>query len=99
MKAGPIWHDYGIKVDADSVAGFGDSFRAGSGVTRLTFTRATPFLVIPISSAARLERSRVRPRTYGPRSLIRTVTDFPVVGLVTSTLEPSGKVLEAAVNS
>src|ERR1700722_9574703 len=54
---------------------------------------------MPSSSAARLDRSKLRPRTCGPRSLIRTVTDFPVLGLVTITLDPIGKVLEAAVIS
>src|SRR5262249_6862326 len=60
-------------------------------------TRATPFLVIPSFCAARLDKSNVRPRTCGPRSLIRTSTERPFSGLVTTTREPSGRVFDAAV--
>src|SRR5215469_17442830 len=60
-------------------------------------TRATPFLVIPSFCAARLDKSSVRPRTCGPRSLIRTSTERPFSGLVTTTCDPSGKVFDAAV--
>jgi len=52
---------------------------------------------MPIFCAAPLERSRLRPRTYGPQSLIRTVTDRPFRGFSTLTKDPSGNVLEAAV--
>jgi len=84
-------HDFGIEVE-DEPSGFES--------TRLTLTRATPFFVIPISSAACFERSRPRPWTPGPpRSLIRTFTERPVVGLVTITEEPIGKVREAAVKA
>jgi hypothetical protein len=84
-------HDFGIEVE-DEPSGFES--------TRFTLTRATPFFVIPISSAARFERSRPRPRTPGPpRSLIRTFTERPVAGLVTITEEPIGKVREAAVKA
>jgi hypothetical protein len=39
--------------------GDGDSCATGCELTGVTFTRATPFLVIPIFSAARFERSRL----------------------------------------
>ena len=64
---------------------------------RVTFTRATPARAIPSRSAARWDRSRPRPRTNGPQSLIRTRTDRPLRGLVTRTTDPSGKLLDAAV--
>ena len=54
---------------------------------------------MPIRSAARRERSRLRPATNGRRSLTLTFTDFPFRGLVTLTTEPSGNVREAAVSS
>ena len=56
----------------------------------LTFARPAP--TIPSASAAAYETSTVRPATYGPRSLTRTVTDLPVATLVTRNLVPNGKV-------
>ena len=41
----------------------------------------------------------MRPGTYGPRSLTRTVTDRPVATLVTRKRVPKGSVGWAAVNS
>src|SRR3984893_10435628 len=67
-------------------------------LTFVTFTRPTPFAVRPIFCAARCERSRLRPRTNGPRSLMRTLTERPFETLVTRTTEPSGSVREAAVS-
>ena len=64
----------------------------------VTCTLPTPLLVSPICRAAPCDRSSERPRTNGPRSLIRTTTDLPVSGLVTLTCEPNGKVLDAAVS-
>ena len=58
----------------------------GSFASILTF--ATPFLVRPICLAAACERSRCRPGTYGPRSLIFTWTDWPVSRLVTVAFVP-----------
>src|SRR5206468_3891790 len=43
-------------------------------------TGATPSCVIPSFCAALRERSRLRPRTYGPRSLMRTLTERPFLG-------------------
>ena len=84
-------HDFGTEVEEEP---------SGLESTRLTLTLATPFFVIPISSAACFDRSRPRPWTPGPpRSLIRTFTERPVVGLVTITEEPIGKVREAAVKA
>src|SRR5579862_1411979 len=92
-------NDYGVEADAESEPDLVDSPFAGLESMRLTLSRATPLSVIPSSSAARFERSRLRPRTCGPRSLIRTFTDLPFAGLVTNTVEPIGKILDAAVNS
>lgn len=86
-------YDFGGALETDTSAG------SASESTRLTLTLATPCCVIPIFSAARYERSRLRPRTLGARSLIRTFTERPVEGLVTMTVEPIGKVLDAAVNA
>src|ERR1700730_6850352 len=90
--------EFGVDED-ESAEGAGDLLVSAVESARLTFTCATPFLAIPIFSAARLDRSRLRPRTYGPRSLIRTFTELPVTGLVTTTEEPIGKVRDAAVKS
>ena len=65
----------------------------------LTRTRHTPLSVTPIRRAAPLERSRLRPLTYGPRSFIRTTTERPLSGFVTRTREPIGSVFEAAVSA
>jgi|HubBroStandDraft_4_1064222.scaffolds.fasta_scaffold222488_2 hypothetical protein len=65
----------------------------------VTFTPATPLCVIPIFSAALLERSRLRPWTKGPRSLMRTFTERPVSGLVITAVEPIGKLVDAAVRA
>src|SRR3954454_10093218 len=54
---------------------------------------------MPTASAAAFERSITRPWAYGPRSLMRTTTDFPLCSLVTLTLVPNGRVLWAAVRS
>jgi hypothetical protein len=40
-----------------------------------------------------------RPRTKGPRSVIVTTTDFPLLLCVTCTLVPNGKVRCAAVKA
>jgi hypothetical protein len=40
-----------------------------------------------------------RPRTKGPRSVIVTATDFPVLLCVTRTLVPNGNVRWAAVKA
>ena len=52
---------------------------------------------MPMACAAPLARSSVTPRVNGPRSLITTVTDFPLRGFVTVTCEPNGSVRCAAV--
>lgn len=39
----------------------------------------------------------IRPRTKGPRSVIVTITDFPLLLCVTRTLVPNGRVRCAAV--
>ena len=41
----------------------------------------------------------IRPRTKGPRSLIVTITDFPLLLCVTRTLVPNGRVRCAAVKA
>ncbi len=64
---------------------------------RAISTRATPLWSRPICCAACCERSMPRPRTYGPRSLIRTTTERPLLKLVTRTCEPIGRVRDAAV--
>src|SRR5262249_46747457 len=51
----------------------------------------------PRALAPALDRSMQRPLTYGPRSVIVTVTASPLFLLVTLTLEPKGSDLCAAV--
>ncbi len=41
----------------------------------------------------------IRPRTKGPRSVIVTITDFPLLLCVTRTLVPNGRVRCAAVKA
>lgn len=89
----------GEMLAGDAVASGCCSAFAVLGLIFATFTRPTPLCVRPISLAARSERSSVRPRTCGPRSLIRTTTDFPVVGFVTFAYDPRGRCLDAAVRS
>jgi len=60
-------------------------------------TGAWPDRTMPILPAAALDRSMIRPLTNGPRSLIRTMTDFPVREFVTFTLAPKGRLRCAAV--
>lgn len=48
---------------------------------------------MPIARADALERSMMRPRTKGPRSLILTTTVRPVARFLTFTRVPNGKVL------
>ena len=93
----PPSHNFGAEVQ-DEPSALEDSLVSDFESTRFTSTRATPFLVIPISCAARLDRSRPRPRPPG-RSLIRTFTERPVAGLVTITEEPIGKLRDAAVKA
>ena len=67
--------------------------------TTSSLTFATPPSTIPSVSAAAWETSTTRPRTYGPRSLTRTVTDRPLATFVTRSRVPNGNVGWAAVNS
>src|SRR3954451_16704516 len=55
---------------------------------------------MPTVSAAAFERSITRPWAYGPRSLMRTTTDWPVRSLVTRTLDRTAASLQSrcAVN-
>ena len=94
----PKSHNFGAEVEDEPIGELEDSLLSNFESTRFTPTRAIPFLVIPISSAARLDRSRPRPRSPG-RSLMRTFTERPVAGLVTITEEPIGKVRDAAVKA
>ena len=52
----------------------------------------------PIALAPAGVRSMIRPAMKGPRSLMRTITERPVLRLVTSTKVPNGSVRWAAVN-
>src|ERR1041384_2826252 len=54
---------------------------------------------IPIARAPAGVRSITRPRTNGPRSLIRTTTDLLFRVLVTRTMVPNGSLRCAAVSA
>src|SRR5262245_3742300 len=56
-------------------------------------------LEMPSNRAAAGARSMIRPRTKGPRSVIVTLTDFPLLVWVTRTLVPNGSVRCAAVKA
>ena len=60
------------------------------------FTRSIPLFVNPIFLAAAGERSIFLPGVTGPRSFILTSTERPFCVLVTRTMDPSGKVFDAA---
>src|SRR5262245_17294351 len=62
-------------------------------------TRATPLAVRPMTWAAALERSMMRPAMKGPRSLMRTSTLRPLAKCVTRTRVPNGNVRCAAVRA
>ena len=75
---------------------FADSIEPGANLSILS--RVTPFFKMPSLVAAPCDRSRLRPGTNGPRSLIRTRTERPFSGFDTSTTDPNGNVLDAAVS-
>ena len=60
--------------------------------TTSSFTFVTPRSTMPIVSAAEYDKSTDRPAIYGPRSLMRTVTDCPVSMFVTRSRVPNGSV-------
>jgi len=55
-------------------------------------TCAVPLRTMSSSCAAVRDRSMTRLRANGPRSLIVTVTDFPLLGFITTSRVPNGKV-------
>jgi hypothetical protein len=63
--------------------------------TTTSLTRVSPEK--PSARAVAGIRSMMRPRVNGPRSLIRTTTDFPFARFVTRTLVPNGMERCAAV--
>ncbi len=65
----------------------------------LTLTRAVPEPSMPRLDAAALDTSMIRPAMKGPRSLIRTTTEWPLLRFSTSTLVPKGSERCAAVIS
>ena len=62
----------------------------------VTSTRASP--LNPRARAAATVKSITRPRTYGPRSFMRTTTLRPLCLLVTRAYEPNGRERCAAVS-
>ncbi len=64
-----------------------------------TLTLATPASIIPMLAAAACDRSMIRPPVKGPRSLIRTTTDWPFERFSTKTRVPNGSERCAAVSS
>lgn len=95
----PHRSEFGVESEDESSEELRDSKVSGLESAGLTFTRATPLSVKPIFSAARFDRSRLPPPTYGPRSSLRTFAEGPVTGLVRTTKEPIGSVRDAAVKS
>src|SRR6266567_2240682 len=72
-------------------------FRQLFKTSNLTFR--TPAEIEAMVSNAPRARSRQRPATNGPRSLIRTTTTLPLARLVTRTLVLKASVLLAAVSA
>ncbi|OBX20506.1 hypothetical protein A9995_01985 [Erythrobacter sp. QSSC1-22B] len=85
--------------DRDSGGVSDVSARVGDQLTSSSSTVPCPRLTSPICCAAARERSIVRLRENGPRSLIRTVTALPLRGSVTRTSLPNGRVRCAAVSA
>lgn len=77
-------------TQANSVYGTCATDRFASVLTGTTSTFATPLRTMSSLRAAASERSITRPRTNGPRSLIRTKTDVLLLRFVTRTLVPKG---------
>src|SRR5215469_8482589 len=74
--------------------------RYGLGrLSTLICTAVLPLPTKPSRSAAALETSTKSPVTWGPRSFTRKTKDLLFLRLVTSILEPRGKVRCAAVSS
>src|SRR5207248_11341354 len=65
--------------------------------TTSSFTLTIPRSTIPKLSAADPDKSTTRPGTSGPRSLMRTTTERPLLTLVTRSRVPNGSVGCAAV--
>ncbi len=61
-------------------------------------TIAVPALIMSSWRAAARLTSIIRPRPYGPRSVILTTTVLPLRTFVTRTLVPKGSVRWAAVS-
>ena len=68
------------------------------GESNSSCTCATPDSTMPRTLAAARETSMIRPFAKGPRSFIRTSTDFPLARLVSFTMLPHGRLRCAAVN-
>ena len=79
--------NYGVYLSCKT-----SSFDCSESASRSTRTLAIPDVTRPRTLAAARETSMMRPLLNGPRSLIRTSTDFPLVRLVTFTLLPHGRV-------
>lgn len=86
----PVMHlveDY-----CDRLCSRASSFDVSESENHSIRTCAIPDLTMPSALAAARETSMIRPFSKGPRSLIRTSTDLPLVKLMTFTLLPQGKV-------
>lgn len=73
--------------------------RGSASPTTSILTFAVPSREHSISRAALYDRSMMRPRVNGPRSLIFTTTDLPFSRFSTRTFVPNGHVRWAAVSS
>ena len=86
----PVMHlaeDY-----CDRLCSRASSFDVSESENHSIRTCAIPDFNMPSALAAARETSMTRPFSKGPRSLIRTSTDLPLVKLMTFTLLPQGKV-------
>ena len=98
-KRAPSVFETAHKKDMNQSANYGvylscktSSFDCSESASRSTRTLAIPDATRPRILAAARDTSMMRPLPNGPRSLIRTSTDFPLVRLVTFTLLPHGRV-------
>ena len=75
-----------------------DAGREASEVDRIIITTLTPDRIMPSARAAGVDTSMIRPRTNGPRSLMRQRIERPADDVTVTTL-PKGRVRWAHVIS
>ena len=90
--------EYGTKTLSVDTSGVDPEFGSMPADTISKRTGTTPAPTESISCAAAIDKSIIRLSTKGPRSVMRTTVDFPLLRFVTRTTVSNGSVRCAAVN-